>query len=91
MLDMVPPPGIAAQFAFNDQGADVFLNAGVRSGGPTPRDSDYGIAWVRAMPQEAVTFNTTTIWGVPSEESHDVQREAHRRWVGAVVDATDLV
>ena len=76
VYDLVPPPGIAAQFAFDDQGTDVFLNAGVRSGGPTPFDSDYGISVHTLVPQDAVTFNTTTIWGVPSEESHDVQREA---------------
>ncbi len=76
VYDLVPPPGIAAQFAFDDQGTDVFLNAGVRSGGPTPLDSDYGITVHTLVPQDAVLFNTTTIWGVPSEESHDVQREA---------------
>ncbi len=76
VYNLVPPPGIAAQFAFDDQGTDVFLNAGVRSGGPTPLDSDYGISVHTLVPQKAVLFNTTTIWGVPSEESHDEQREA---------------
>ncbi len=76
VYNLVPPPGIAAQFAFNDQGTDVFLNAGVRSGGPTPLDSDYGISVHTLVPQKAVLFNTTTIWGVPSEESHNEQREA---------------
>ncbi len=76
VYNLVPPPGIAAQFAFNDQGTDVFLNAGVRSGGPTPSDSDYGISVHTLIPQKFVLFNATTIWGVPSEESHDVQREA---------------
>ncbi len=76
VYNLVPPPGIAAQFAFNDQGTDVFLNAGVRSGGPTPLDSDYGINVHALVPQKAVLFNTTTIWGVPSEASHNEQREA---------------
>ncbi len=76
VYNVVPPPGIAAQFAFNDQGTDVFLNAGVRSGGPTPLDSDYGIDVHALVPQKAVLFNTTTIWGVPSEASHNEQREA---------------
>ncbi len=76
VYNLVPPPGIAAQFAFDDQGTDVFLNAGVRSGGPTPLDSDYGISVHTLIPQKEVTFNTTTIWGVPSEESHNEQREA---------------
>ncbi len=76
VYNLVPPPGIAAQFAFDDQGTDVFLNGGVRSGGPTPLDSDYGISVHTLVPQKAVLFNTTTIWGVPSEESHNEQREA---------------
>ncbi len=76
VYNLVPPPGIAAQFGFNFEGTDVFLNAGVRSGGPTPLDSDYGISVHTLVPQKAVMFNTTTIWGVPSEESHDVQRES---------------
>ncbi len=76
VYNLVPPPGIAAQFAFQLKGTDVFLNAGVRSGGPTPLDSDYGISVHTLVPQKGVMFNTTTIWGVPSEESHNVQREA---------------
>ncbi len=76
VYNLVPPPGIAAQFGFNFEGTDVFLNAGVRSGGPTPLDSDYGISVHALVPQKAVLFNATTIWGVPSEESHDEQREA---------------
>ncbi len=76
VYNLVPPLGIAAEFAFDDQGTDVFLNAGVRSGGPTPLDSDYGISVHTLVPQKAVLFNTTTIWGVPSEETHNAQREA---------------
>ncbi len=92
VYNLVPPPGIAAQFGFQIQGTDVFLNAGIRSGGPTPLDSDYGISVHALVPQKEVLFNTTTIWGVPSEESHNVQRQApFDLWVGAVADATDLV
>ena len=48
VYNLVPPPGIAAQFAFDFEGTDVFLNAGVRSGGPTSLDSDYGSACMRS-------------------------------------------
>jgi hypothetical protein len=75
VYNMVPPAGVAAQFAFNFEGIPVFLDAGVRSGGPTALSSDYGISeHVDNVPDREIGFNTTTIWGVPGEASHDVQR-----------------
>jgi hypothetical protein len=75
VYNLVPPPGVPAQFAFDFSGTQVFLDAGVRSGGPTPLSSDYGISeHINNIPQRNVVFNTTTIWGVPGEESHDPQR-----------------
>jgi hypothetical protein len=69
VYNMVPPPGVAAQFAFNFNGIETFLDAGVRTGG------DNGITeHVNNVPQKKITFNTTTIWGIPAEESHDWQR-----------------
>ena len=61
VYNLVPPPGIAAQFAFAINGISVFLDARVRSGG------DYGITEHANVPQRKVVFNTTTIWGVPGE------------------------
>ncbi len=62
IYNLVPPPGVAAQFAFSFNGTSVFLEAGVRSGG------DNGIT-VHADPvaERKVVFNTATIWGVPGE------------------------
>ena len=69
VYNMVPPPGVAAQFAFIQSGNVVFLDSGVRTGG------DNGITThVRDIPERDITFNTTTIWGVPGEASHDGER-----------------
>jgi hypothetical protein len=83
VYNLVPPPGVAAQFGFDLQGTAVFLNAGVRTGGPDALSSDYGISeHVNAIPQTAVDYNMTTIWGVPGEETHDAQREGQPSGAG---------
>ncbi len=75
LYNLVPPPGVAAQFGFDFQGNPVFLDARVRTGGSSALSGDYGIsASVENIPQKAVLFNRTTIWGVPGEESHAEQR-----------------
>jgi hypothetical protein len=69
VYNMVPPPGIPAQFAFNLLSIEVFVNASVRSGG------DYGITTSsHNIPQRDVVTNSFTLWGVPSDRSHDAQR-----------------
>ncbi len=61
VFNLVPPPGVAAEFAFDFSGTHVFFDARVRSGG------DYGITERSNVPQLSVRFNTATIWGVPGE------------------------
>ena len=62
VFNLVPPPGVAAQFAFDFNGTEIFLDAGVRSGG------DNGITvHVDPVPQRSIVFNTTTIWGFPGK------------------------
>jgi hypothetical protein len=76
VYNLVPPPGVAAQFAFDYSGTQVFLDAGVRTGGSTPLSSDYGISeHIDNVPERSVVYNMTTIWGIPGEASHDSQRE----------------
>lgn len=60
IYNLVPPPGVAAQFAFTFNGTSVFLDAGVRSGG------DNGITeHVNPVGQRKVVFDSATIWGIP--------------------------
>jgi uncharacterized repeat protein (TIGR01451 family) len=70
VYNMVPPPGSPAQFGFNVYGTIVVLNAHVRS------DGDYGLGVTASnIPQGlAITGNTVTLWGVPSDSSHDEER-----------------
>ena len=68
VYNLVPPPGVPAEFAFQAFGADIFINAEVRSG------SDYGITGnVRNIVFKPV-FNSLTFWGAPAEEAHKYER-----------------
>jgi hypothetical protein len=70
VYNMVPPPGVPAQFAFTITGDSTFLDASVRSNG------DYGITeHIDNVLQREVSFNTITLWGVPAEASHDSERQ----------------
>ena len=74
VYNVVPPPGVSAQFAFNvgDSGffTQVRLNARVDTGG------DYGITVVDSGNSQAFAQAATTVtfWGVPADPSHDDQR-----------------
>ncbi len=69
VYNMVPPPGVAAEFAFTLDGVSTFLDARVRSGG------NYGITeHINNVARRQILFNTITIWGNPSEVGHDVSR-----------------
>ncbi len=68
IYNLVPPPGVAAQFGFFAVGSVFLLDSGVRSGG------DYGITVDSDNLQLKPSYDTTVIWGVPGEASHDAQR-----------------
>jgi hypothetical protein len=69
IYNLVPPPSVAAEFGFDEGGIEVYLDAGVRTGG------DNGITThVDNLPERQITFDLATIWGVPAETSHDPQR-----------------
>ena len=69
VYNLVPPPGVAAQFAFNLSGNAVYIDSRVRSGG------NYGItAETNNIPQRNIVFNSLRIWGVPADRSHDARR-----------------
>jgi hypothetical protein len=71
VYNLVPPPGIPAQFGFALAGQAVFLTAQVRSQG------GYTLA-VNAgnLPQVGLDANLLSLWGVPADPSHDAQRGA---------------
>ncbi|MGA8364919.1 MAG: hypothetical protein WB709_10410, partial [Solirubrobacteraceae bacterium] len=68
IYNIVPPPGVAAEFGFQVKGlAPVFLDASVRTGG------DYGVTVnTRNITEiESIYGVTATFWGVPADPSHD--------------------
>jgi hypothetical protein len=70
IYNLVPPPGIAAQFAFSFNGTSVYLDAGVRSGG------DNGITeHVNPVTQRKVVFNEATVWGFPGQVQAELRGE----------------
>jgi hypothetical protein len=70
VYNLVPPPGHPAEFGFILFGNRVLLDASVRS------DGDYGLTeHVNNLPQHIISNNSITIWGTPSDPSHDDLRE----------------
>jgi hypothetical protein len=65
VYNLVPPPGVPAQFGFTIFGTNILLNAGVRSG------SDYGITITTRNIGRNPVFNSITLWGVPNESVHN--------------------
>jgi hypothetical protein len=69
VYNMVPPPGEPAEFGFKFMGVTVLIDFSVRTGG------DDGItARISNIPQRTVYQSILTIWGTPSEHSHDLWR-----------------
>jgi hypothetical protein len=68
VYNLVPPPGVPAQFGFTAFGVNILLNAGVRSG------SDYGITTTTRNIGLDPVFNSITLWGVPGESVHNRER-----------------
>ena len=68
VFNLVPPPGVPAEFGFQAFGSTILIDSGVRSG------SDYGITGSVKDLSYHVVGNHLTLWGVPSEESHKFER-----------------
>jgi hypothetical protein len=71
IYNVVPPPGVAAQFSarFNNF-ANAFINSGVRT------DGDYGInsESLNITAIASVTSVAVTLWGVPGNPGHSQER-----------------
>ena len=64
IYNMVPPPGVAAQFAFVIENVRTYLDARVRSGG------NYGITvHTDDLVQDKVVANVATFWGMSPSSS----------------------
>ena len=90
VFNLVPPAGTPAQFGFTVFGIHAFLDAGVRSGG------DYGITeHVDNAPQRSIVRSRVTLWGLPSDPSHDAEREAEgvacHNGCSTIADSTPLL
>jgi hypothetical protein len=70
VFNMVPPPDAPARFGFNAYGTVVVIDARLRS------DSDYGATATVLNTSEGLALigSTVTLWGDPSDRSHDLQR-----------------
>jgi hypothetical protein len=70
LYNLVPPPDVPARFGFNFAGTVITFDVSVRSG------SDYGVSVGGHDVSEglALTGVQVTIWGVPGDPSHDVDR-----------------
>lgn len=70
LYNLVPPRGMPAQLGFQVLGAPFYVDTSVRTGG------DYGITAELRNVSEArrVTAASVTVWGVPSDQSHDSLR-----------------
>jgi hypothetical protein len=70
IFNMVPPPGIPAQFAYRLLLSNARINFHVRSGG------DYGLTASLAGLSEAfgILTSSVSIWGVPGDPGHDSLR-----------------
>jgi hypothetical protein len=68
VYNLVPPPGVPAEFGFTAEGSNITIDAEVRSGG------DYGITGVVNDLAFKPVFNMITFWGVPFEEIHNHER-----------------
>jgi hypothetical protein len=67
LYNLVPPPGVPAEFGFSGEGTPIVLIPSVRTGG------DYGITVASSNASQVfpVSEVAATLWGVPADPSHD--------------------
>jgi uncharacterized repeat protein (TIGR01451 family) len=69
LFNMVPPPGVPAEFAITVANINTYFDTALRSG------SDYGLTThVNNIPQREIVHVVTTIWGEPADPSHVIWR-----------------
>ncbi len=69
VYNLVPPPGVPAEFALDLDAVQTFLDVNVRSGG------DYGlVVHVNNIGNIDLMYNNVTFWGEPSDPLHNPSR-----------------
>jgi hypothetical protein len=70
LYNMVPPAGVPADLGFDFFGYYIHIFGGIRTGG------DYGLSATARdiLPRAGVIAVTATLWGDPSDPSHDTTR-----------------
>jgi uncharacterized repeat protein (TIGR01451 family) len=69
LYNLVPPPGMPAQFGFAFQSKLGFIDAGVRTG------AGYGLkVELRNIVETKLLETTVTLWGVPGDPNHNAER-----------------
>jgi hypothetical protein len=70
IYNLVPPPGMPAEFGFNFAGVPILLTTAVRGG------RDYGITVESPNTNQGIRIfgAITTFWGVPGDPRHDSER-----------------
>jgi hypothetical protein len=70
VYNLVPPPGLPAEFGFNPIGIPIVLKPTVRTGG------DYGLTVDvdNASQEQGIGGSIVTLWGVPADPGHDPLR-----------------
>jgi hypothetical protein len=69
LFNMVPPPGVPAEFAITLGNINTYFDTTLRSG------SDYGLTThVNNIPQREIVHVVTTLWGTPADPSHTIWR-----------------
>jgi hypothetical protein len=69
VYNMVPPPGVADEFAFTFSGFTAYFDTG-----PSSADGYRLVTHINNIPEAQVALNILTLWGVPAEASHNFQR-----------------
>jgi len=66
VYNLVPPPGVPAEFGFDYSGIHGIVDIGVR-----PGSEQYGLtAHVYNITQRFIAYNSFTVWGVPPGATH---------------------
>jgi len=71
IYNLVPPAGVPAQLGFAGGNKIGFLNASVKTGGSYALSID-----ARDLPQSSLIGTSVSIWGNPSDASHNLERLA---------------